>query len=211
MKGPDGRKLTTKDTTSNYNENPTHHYMAYWHFPEECREFSGGKWRLRDRHKAYTDSDGKKWPCAVPILSTSSFIENEVRGCKTHPSKRWAIETEPRPSWAPPAPVEAWTVVDDGEGGGGADSTEHATSSRKRKRSLPEMRAEQQHLRAEKAEDRVKELEAQMRAMKESNRVTVAALEAKATVLTEQNEALKGEKAVLSKQVVEAKAALNGL
>ena len=88
---------------------PTQYFMAYWHFPKELREFKGGKWRLRDRHEAYTDSDGKKWPCAVPILSTSSFIDNEVRGCKTHPSERWAIVwTEPRPSWAPPAPVEAW-------------------------------------------------------------------------------------------------------
>ena len=211
IKGPDGRQLSTKDTTSNYNQNPTHHSMAYWHFPTELREFKGGKWRLRDRHKAYTDSDGKKWPCAVPILSTSSFIDNEVRGCKTHPSKRWAIETEPRPSWAPPVPVEAWTVVDDGEGGGPDSSTEHATSSRKRKRSLPEKRAEQQHLRAEAAEDRVTVLEEQMRVMKESNRMTVAALEEKVTLLTEQNEVLKCEKAVLSKQVVEAKAALNGL
>ena len=104
MQGLDGKRLTTKDTTSNYNKNPTQYFMAYWHFPKECREFSGGKWRLRDRHKAYTDSDGKKWPCAVPILSTSSFVDNEVRGCKTHPSKRWATETEPRPPWAPRSP-----------------------------------------------------------------------------------------------------------
>ena len=103
-------RVNANDMGNDLNKSPTKHRIAYWHFKPENRfiDPQSVKWRLNDflegrvrKDLSYSDQDGKTWSCIVPDNPLRSFIEVEVRGCGTHPTKKWALGLEPAPLWAP--------------------------------------------------------------------------------------------------------------
>ena len=215
-----GWSRSASDMSLPENVNPRGYSIAWWHFPPERRHQSNGKWSLIDRNAPYTDSDGKQWPCLVPInplKGNRGFIDVEVRGVSTHPKNRWAEQVEPRPAWAPKVSVKAGIVggTHTPRSGGGCGG--RGGSAGKRKRSCspsmvnpvasPEYRAVTEHGRAEELSQKNTTLEEQMRLMKEQNEETVRMLDAARAELLEKDAQIKEKDemiGVLSTDLVKA-------